>query len=187
MTNYLYNGIELPALPEWDKTTYPYAYISQRVSDGAYVLVCTNSKVQYVAISKMAYSNCDFAQYVAADDSFALEKTAVSTNVYIQRQNNETLIWANVDVMQLSDNTVYLAASDPIPVSNPPAPAPFWMLMGWLIGRAIAKNMRAPGGVIPEKPDEEPIIGTWAELNGDALALYGSYQAAMNGDTLEVE
>jgi hypothetical protein len=25
--NYFYNGVELPALPEWDKEAYPYAAI----------------------------------------------------------------------------------------------------------------------------------------------------------------
>ena len=27
MPNYVYNGTELPKLPEWDKSTYPYAVI----------------------------------------------------------------------------------------------------------------------------------------------------------------
>lgn len=31
--NYLYNGVKLPALPEWDKETYPYAVIRTAGTD----------------------------------------------------------------------------------------------------------------------------------------------------------
>ena len=33
MSKYLYNGVELPELPEWDKNTYPYACISHCYGD----------------------------------------------------------------------------------------------------------------------------------------------------------
>lgn len=37
MPNYLYNGIELPALPAWDKTAYSYAFIG--IKDNEYYVV----------------------------------------------------------------------------------------------------------------------------------------------------
>lgn len=43
MTKYLYNGIEGPALPEWDKEAYPYATLG--VSDGSIVGGASGSKV----------------------------------------------------------------------------------------------------------------------------------------------
>lgn len=47
--NCLYNGVELPALPEWDKTAYPYAYL-YRFGDSA---------VAFLTINKVAYIDTD--------------------------------------------------------------------------------------------------------------------------------
>lgn len=50
MPNYLYNGIELPALPEYDKTLYPYAFIVHDISPISgeyYFLYLTNYKAKY--------------------------------------------------------------------------------------------------------------------------------------------
>ena len=41
MTKYLYNGIELPALPEWDKSKYPYAFIANTANQGYDLYVCS--------------------------------------------------------------------------------------------------------------------------------------------------
>ena len=49
MKRYFYNGLELPALPEYDKTTYPYVFIDEDDYhiDGEILLYVCTFKVKY--------------------------------------------------------------------------------------------------------------------------------------------
>ena len=44
---YLYNGVRLPALPEWDKETYPYALIHHEFSNDYYRLCLCDKPLKY--------------------------------------------------------------------------------------------------------------------------------------------
>lgn len=195
MANYLYNGVKLPALPEWDKSTYPHAVIM--LYGGVYVLSITSHPLEF----GVAYGSSDSGLHAvgggAAEIKFKWAMSIVNddnTEWGAFNEFDETLYigsyrdnrWTNTDIYN-EDGTLYLAASDPIPVTAAPAPNMLYMLMGWLIGRAIARSRKASGGIMPEEPEETPVIETWAEQNGDVLTLYGSYQAVQDGDALEVE
>ena len=116
MANYLYNGVELPALPEWDKEAYPYAYIA-----------CLNGTQYFLKIFS--------EQQTVGDGGFMLMS---SPNLYKLTDGEwasfsslgagGTLIWCNVDAYYNTGDavdeelrgTLFLAASDPIPVDGEP-------------------------------------------------------------------
>jgi hypothetical protein len=122
MANWIYNGVELPALPTWDSKMYPYAmliepnsvfvsdtpwfYNGEKIANDALnggMSICTNG----------VWGNFAFANFGGT----SVDATKVR--------------WANYDVLAL-DDSVYLAASDPVTVSGnwiynwvelPPLPA----------------------------------------------------------------
>lgn len=198
MGRYLYNGVELPALPELDKEQYPYAFITHTnlaVVDYNYTLhvysayrFATNDKGNWVIINVGAAKSCS---------------TGASTNydawgAFTDKEDGglapaveSTVVWSNFDVLN-EDGTLYLAASDPIPVSNPPAPNPFWMTMGWLVGRMIAgmRGKREPvaylynGVRLPKLPewDKETYPYAYLEYADKASTLYCVKSTATVGD-----
>lgn len=126
MPNYLYNGIELPQLPEWDKSIYPYAVIvKQGYFTTYYKLRC------YATISY--YTDVDGERKFGGDGTVAIGyqvpvtdatnsawesvgEIDVSTVVgehSVSDDNSGNLMWANFDVLN-TDGTIYLAASKPI-------------------------------------------------------------------------
>lgn len=108
---YIYNDVQLPALPEWDKETYPYAYIVQNTDDSDYYLVL------YTAEHKVSASGLAGAlsnrKYRVTDGEWKLiDGGSLVTG---------TVIWANNTVYYTESiegigGTVYLQATDPIPV-----------------------------------------------------------------------
>ena len=144
--NYLYNGVELPALPEWDKETYPYALI-YKSSFGGHVLFLTDVVGTYT--SSVVYYNgvridCDCAQGETEWSDFS---DAMSFERYIAASTH--YVWANYDILK-GDGTLYLAASDPIPVTAP-ALDPLSMWLGWKAGNWVARQR----GKKVEPPEEE--------------------------------
>ena len=118
---YLYNGVQLPKLPQWDKTQYPYAYIYQKgtfsIYGDNYVLALTslplvrsglNVKNEDTAMLKYTYI-IDQSEDVEWVDNGA---SIGSANL---AQSIANPIWANYDIMR-DDDSVYLAASEPVPV-----------------------------------------------------------------------
>ena len=138
MAKYLYNGVELPQLPEWDNVAYPYALIYRHIESGNYYLRCgeqafvdrTHATVPniYQSGKSVWYSN-DGSAWKYGDSDVAGDTISPTYN---------NIIWTNHNILSTKDSSVYLAASDPIPVTSSPAPDPTSMLMGWLVGRAIA-------------------------------------------------
>ena len=144
--SYLYNGIELPALPEWDKEKYPYAcitYLDQPYMKVGYLFVLSEINYGYsdTDVWGITTQSTDLVDSVNATDGvegLAWELRDVSTQeAYQFIAVKGGLIWSNFDILN-EDGTLYLAASDPIPVTAAPAPDPFWMTMGWMVGRMIA-------------------------------------------------
>lgn len=121
MAKYLFNGIELPQLPEWDKEKYPYAYIGRGQNiffEYQYTLYLTEKPLVFafgiLCNSDMYYTtyNCKEEQIsngvwsiVTEDKHGAISGAAASPSV-----------WSNYDIYEEDSTTViYLAASDPIP------------------------------------------------------------------------
>ena len=133
---YLYNGVRLPKLPEWDKEKYPYAYItSTRLS---------TSTVWYLSLPR---EWGDFSKAVFADDYVFYSKGGARFQIkhydgenmpqrwgsFEESESSWTcdvsrMIWSNTDACT-ADGTILLAASDPIPVHNPAA-----IVMGYSMG-----------------------------------------------------
>ena len=127
---YRYNGVELPELPEWDMEAYPYAIIAQN-SDGDIYFECATKLMQYGTFTSggVSYTNPHYlilAGEIASreyrflsNNSWGEPKTAVwdrtdkTTNL---RSRTEKVIWCNTDIPNIDNNTVYLAASAPVPV-----------------------------------------------------------------------
>ena len=127
---YLYNGVRLPKLPEWDREEYPYAVIStvSGILTGTYAtLVCLKN------ITAVTYETEDesaaeyYADGVIFSDRLAAKSTYdKSTGAYsdfgdFTASDSSTLfplrnmVWSNANIYK-PDGTLYLSASDPIPV-----------------------------------------------------------------------
>ena len=137
MQHYLYNGVELPALPEWDKTTYPYAVLWTRTVDSSgnlttiTVWVCNNPVIYDPETYKI--SSAAGANYCSIRKLYQHDGTEEEWDVYGEGTLSgnyatlgqkyggytDTLIWANHDVRDPKNNIV-LPASDPIPVPEEP-------------------------------------------------------------------
>jgi hypothetical protein len=114
MANYLYNGIELPALPEWDKEKCPHAAIIQLsgVADITFLIVSSNLVYKEVE-GHPGHSGIEY-------------DLPVGSSTYVNGTWGEvgysnpgdlsgwTPVWCNKDIYK-TDGTLYLAASEPVP------------------------------------------------------------------------
>jgi hypothetical protein len=109
-TAYLYNGVELPALPEYDHEMYPYAVMYE----GGLLWLK----------SERPYRLLENGQYYIYNDTpvMALFYKAVDGEFVFQREYSQDrmsqgdhIFWSNFDVMN-ADGSLYFAKSDPIPV-----------------------------------------------------------------------
>lgn len=118
-TAYLYNGVKLPALPEWDREMYPYAVLFQVGITKQYALYFAkdefyrNTESKYTIIpAGVGYVLYRYASGDALEWSFNEEKTdGASGDLDLLASSH----WANYDFKN-DDGTVYVPASNPIPV-----------------------------------------------------------------------
>ena len=125
MTNYLYNGVELPELPERDKGAYPYAIIrliSNIRGNRAYLYYLkTATAVVYETEDDYYADGVIFSDRLEAVSIMDKESGTYPDFGELKSVNDGTfvplinMLWANVDIYK-PDGTLYLAASDPIPV-----------------------------------------------------------------------
>lgn len=115
---YLYNGIRLPKLPEWDKETYPYAVILRpTLGMGNRYLYFSTQKTEYTGFNETTTNGTHKYYRFSADDN---------DWVFIHEYSGSlvecgAVEWANHDVVyndwsEGSEGKVHLAASDPVPV-----------------------------------------------------------------------
>jgi hypothetical protein len=112
---YLYNGVRLPALPEWDKSKYPYAYLLN-LPGGYYCYVqdkpgySKNDGRIYTAIgtNMREYELTNGKWEFTADILWDIEEK------YSFYESN-LFIWVSSDIFD-TDGTVCFTASEPIPV-----------------------------------------------------------------------
>lgn len=117
--NYLYNDIELPVLPQWDKTVFPYAYIHYQytTSGGFYSLKLFDTPMESYGIG---YG--DGTEYSVRTVS---GKLAMYTSCVINEEPkfdephdisllvSQKIVWSNYDHFH-TDGTLLCAASYPI-------------------------------------------------------------------------
>ena len=126
-----YNGVVLPALPEWDKEKYQYAFMYIGVADdniyfaGLYFAEVPfdatdfEDKKDLIAVS----SNCLTEWWIcfprgAEGVSWRLRasnQSAYQNSPYFSSPNADAL-WANHDIRRRDDGTLVVAASEPVPV-----------------------------------------------------------------------
>lgn len=127
IVGYSYNGVTLPELPEWDKETYPYAYIH---SDGynhnvistpnKYYLCLYGKPAEWVSDTRLTYDRELGAKsfvYEPSKDTMWREIGSCSIVLYWGYSDNGIdLYWSNTDIPSYDGNAVFLEASEPIPV-----------------------------------------------------------------------
>lgn len=135
MVNYLYNGVELPALPEWDKETYPYANI----------IFFEDSMGKYYKLTASAepVSGVSADGYFSGFSGVAVQKWGVFDyeTAWEEATLNNTkgnIIWANHDI-STEDGTLYLAATEPVPVGGGEPIDPTSFMQGYIVGRRLAE------------------------------------------------
>lgn len=104
---YLYNGVRLPKLPEWDKEAYPLCIICE--GEERFVLRCYSSNKKGVLQSGVPIFIGDI-RFILSDEVW------VQTDY---RYDGDVSIWANYDLMYWivdDEYALYLAASDPVPL-----------------------------------------------------------------------
>lgn len=123
MPNYLYNGVELPQLPDWDKVTCPYAYMLAQylVVSSVPALRFAENGLDYCRCGNGVNSSVTNARYKVNSDEWVIAKE-MSTNLGIEvGVNQEPCFWCNYDIVDSEDSSiVYLAASEPVPVGGEP-------------------------------------------------------------------
>lgn len=124
MSKYLYNGIELPALPEWDRDVYPYAVISNSSSGDYRLHACqqrpaprpaVDSDTSYIYFGEYAYKPL----YAKCKSPFSEWSDLSEGFGYC----SNSIFWTDTDIYN-TDGTLYLAASDPVPVGGEVEPDP---------------------------------------------------------------
>lgn len=120
---YLYNGVRLPKLPEWDREMYPWAVIVSFPTLG-YRLSCFSSTARYyVDEASGLYSfggtvenpvPCLVWNKRFTDTDWCNFEERTNHSVTVKSSSNP-LLWASFDILD-EDGIVYLAASNPTPV-----------------------------------------------------------------------
>lgn len=134
------NDIYTVYTPELQKQ-YPYAAIVY-LSLWSKVLILNSTP--FVIVDKVIAE--DLPKYKAINSSSSWQEYDSSLNY-----GAETLLWANHDILN-SNGSVYLAASDPVPVVTNTLD-PTALLMGWLVGKRVA-GLRKTQTDVPVVPDE---------------------------------
>lgn len=133
----LYNGVQLPELPEWDKEVYPYAVIytyhgaSERLNP-VYRLVLSDTPFVIVKLTLTKYNSLKWAgSYIAywktaASDNWGGDGSGANGSIKGLSASTDAVVWTNSDVLYANDysgdtslaGTIYIAASDPVPVTT---------------------------------------------------------------------
>ena len=118
---YLYGTLTepLPVLPEWDRETYPVAFIYQYLNYATYKLVVCPAYYYYESSTSGAYmlgTNAPALRWTcnSGEDTWG-EPTTLDKSEGIATVGSDKYKWANTDMLY-ADGTVALSASDPIPV-----------------------------------------------------------------------
>ena len=113
-TAYLYNGVQLPPLPEWDKETYPYVIYTISGAIASSTPFIAKQGFGVMAFSSAPHLVCDLTWDWNGERLSGWEKVDESGSKMIHGH-----WYTNHDILN-TDGTVYCAAHDePIPVYLP--------------------------------------------------------------------
>ena len=108
---YLYNGVQLPPLPEWDTEAYPYVFYTNGFMGIGAGITCISGMEYYDNNGSYSFHYTGAIKYNVKDNGWG-EPTVYSDT---KSCAISAVKWANFDVLN-SDGSVYLEATDPIPV-----------------------------------------------------------------------
>ena len=121
---YLYNGVRLPALPEWDREAYPFVVI--RKESVGYGFYCAENpyKVENSDIKDYRYYfgvDTKVMRYTAKSNSeswsFSYESTFPGTSGQVfNKGQTDDIVWSNHAIPNTTERTSFLEASTPVPV-----------------------------------------------------------------------
>ena len=112
---YSYNGVELPALPEYDTTAYPYAFIFTNSSGTTYLYYSNQQFHGYSSVMDLVrnLAACTLGTYKISNGAWIVgtapqeyAANEVATNIPF---------WANYDVLDVREQ-LWCAASEPVPI-----------------------------------------------------------------------
>lgn len=118
--SYLYNTVVLPALPEWDKTTYLYAAIVRMGSVTAYDLYCSTQPIFRLPDGGSLLTKAGFKTSGDVWTTAANPTNGVGWSEFPDEltggvsYHGHDILWANHDVVYRNTTEVYLAASEPV-------------------------------------------------------------------------
>ena len=129
MGNYLYNGREAPYLPDYDAVAYPHLVMtvatksSSSVSVGDISLCLSPYPLMFNGSNVVMSGAPERTKYLLyryspsnGDTEFSLKgEYSGGTANKVTYPSSEDAFWTNHDILN-EDGSVYLAASDPIPV-----------------------------------------------------------------------
>ena len=117
-TAYLYNGIQLPPLPGWDKASRPYAFIREMGSLYGAIYLFFAKEIQYKqGESYYTIGVVDCESYVCYPEHEAPQWTQSLHYDDTMIGDAAKTLWANFAVRN-ADGSVCLPASEPVPVHN---------------------------------------------------------------------
>ena len=156
MGNYLYNGVELPELPE---LIYPHAIIQDL--GFLYRLYLFELKPKP---GGLVDAGSHFVNYVRTTDGW-LENSSGTVGSF--QPGLKYVIWTNTDLYN-EDGSLFLAASDPVPVGGVPVRI---HLKSWLTGYALGLAGQ-PLPLIGEKAPVSYLVYADGYILQDVNGLY---------------
>ena len=183
MANWLYNGVELPALPDWDKETYPYACILQSETSAQIMLIVLSRPYQYSTIRADFEGNgtaetrsilcsyappntqgqaCGYLPYNGAWYALGTETwDGGSGGLYYGFTGfSNTPVWSNVDIINTDSGNVYFHTSSPIRLESKLS----------INVNTLADGYKSYNGV--ELPDIESV---WTDKTAQPFAFIATY------------
>lgn len=159
MADLLYNGVAVPALPDYDGETYSYIALRKNEDGTTFNLYCCKSPPIINSAGRIVFANqtlggCVAYSYTNGEwigPTYSTALVGLSTTV-------DGVFWSNADILN-PDGTVFLEASDPVSAT--------WSgLQSWLIGYVLGLIEPMPisirrelvgysynGVVLPELPE----------------------------------
>lgn len=110
---YLYNGVKLPELPEWDRGKYPSVCITQ---NGSGVIACHIHQAVVYALSDRVVLTAPYKNYLLSSDGTTWEYQSGSTGTH--KATFSPLIWTDTDAYNKDGTELILEASDPVPLCS---------------------------------------------------------------------
>ena len=115
---FLYNGVELPALPaDLDVERFPYVVIILS-SSGVYNLKANEQPHKYkktTAFGDTLYTDVKGFRASSTLGDGKWTDVSVTTKAGTLNTYMDTLIWTSADIMDTDNNVVYMSASEPVP------------------------------------------------------------------------